>query len=74
MAGMTSYKPPTRFMVHTDAEDHFPEDEAEVVELPPQYSERRTLVTRSSGERPVSSANGQQVDETPQSASHPPPE
>lgn len=78
IAGMTSYQPVTRFIVHSDAEDLFPEDEAEVVELPPQYSERRTLATVPTGERPassmtgLSSTNGRHVDEPPQSTSHPP--
>ncbi|KAI0932081.1 hypothetical protein AcV7_000717 [Taiwanofungus camphoratus] len=38
VAGMPSYQAPARFILHTDAEDAEPE---EVVELPPQYSERR---------------------------------
>ncbi|KJA29411.1 hypothetical protein HYPSUDRAFT_516676 [Hypholoma sublateritium FD-334 SS-4] len=41
-AGMTAYKP-SRYILHTDVEDALPptvEDE-EVIELPPQYSERR---------------------------------
>ncbi|KAL4242228.1 hypothetical protein ABKN59_001932 [Abortiporus biennis] len=42
MAGETAYKAPTRFILHTDLEEAVPDDEhAEVVELPPQYSERR---------------------------------
>ncbi|KAH0838253.1 hypothetical protein J3R83DRAFT_6509 [Lanmaoa asiatica] len=80
MAGMTSYQPATRFIVHTDAEDHVSEDEAEVVELPPQYSVRQTPAARHTGERPMSSVTGlsstdfaylseQQVDEAPQSYS-----
>jgi hypothetical protein len=41
MAGVTGYAP-SRFIVHTDAEDELPEPNGEgVVELPPQYSERR---------------------------------
>lgn len=41
MAGVATYKP-TRYIVHTDLEEAQPPDEgAEVVELPPQYSERR---------------------------------
>ncbi|GJE87649.1 SKG6 domain-containing protein [Phanerochaete sordida] len=40
MAGETTYRP-TRFIVHQDLEEAVPEDEGEVVELPPQYSERR---------------------------------
>ncbi|KAK7059029.1 hypothetical protein VNI00_001653 [Paramarasmius palmivorus] len=42
MAGMTAYKP-SRFIVHTDAEDVPPvPEEEEVVELPPRYTERRS--------------------------------
>ncbi|TEB35184.1 hypothetical protein FA13DRAFT_1728999 [Coprinellus micaceus] len=42
MAGVTSYTP-SRFIVHTDADDELPPpDEDGVVELPPQYTERRT--------------------------------
>lgn len=44
MAGATSYKP-TRFIVHQDLEEAVPQDEGdEVVELPPQYSERRAPI------------------------------
>lgn len=84
MAGMSSYTP-TRFIVHTDVEDHVSEAEAEVVELPPQYSERRTPAVGHTGERPISSVtglsstdlaylSGQQVDESPRPTPHPPPE
>ncbi|KAG7099141.1 hypothetical protein E1B28_001012 [Marasmius oreades] len=42
MAGSTSYKP-SRFIVHTDAEDVPPQqEEEETVELPPVYSERKS--------------------------------
>ncbi|KAF7320060.1 Methionine vitamin-b12 [Mycena kentingensis (nom. inval.)] len=38
---MSAYKPPSRFMMHTDAEDvDLPENEDGVVELPPSYVER----------------------------------
>lgn len=78
-AGMPIYQP-TRFIVHTDAEDRVPEDEVEVVELPPQYSERRAPTKG----RPASSvarlsssdlayASGQHAVESPQSTPHPPP-
>lgn len=41
MAGLTTFKQP-RFILHTDAEDeNVPPHEDEVVELPPQYTERR---------------------------------
>ncbi|KAK1229656.1 hypothetical protein PQX77_007218 [Marasmius sp. AFHP31] len=40
MAGVSSYKP-SRFVLHTDAEDAPPQEEEEVVELPPMYSERK---------------------------------
>ena len=72
MAGVSGYQPVPRFILHTDAEDHFPEGAPEVVELPPQYSERRAPPT---GDRPTSSATGlssvigQRVDEP---ISHPP--
>ncbi|KAF9481016.1 hypothetical protein BDN70DRAFT_931251 [Pholiota conissans] len=40
-AGVTPYKP-SRFIVHTDVEDVLPPTaEEEVIELPPQYTERR---------------------------------
>lgn len=45
MAGIPSVpKPPTRYIVHTDLEEELPEEEPEVVELPPQYSERRAPI------------------------------
>ena len=76
MAGMSSYQPATRFIVHTDAEDGVPAGEDEVVELPPQYSERRAPAathTEVSSVTGLSSTNlaylsGQ--DEAPQSDSH----
>jgi hypothetical protein len=40
MAGQSAYKNATRLIVHTDADDILPDDNG-VVELPPQYSERR---------------------------------
>lgn len=40
MAGVSSYKP-SRFILHTDIEDTVPPETEEVVELPPQYTERR---------------------------------
>jgi hypothetical protein len=40
MAGLTGYKP-SRFVLHTDAEDDIPPNEDGVVELPPQYSATR---------------------------------
>jgi hypothetical protein len=43
MAGVNAYKP-QRFIVHTDADDILPPPNDEgVVELPPQYSERRAV-------------------------------
>ncbi|KAF8560298.1 hypothetical protein OG21DRAFT_1480124 [Imleria badia] len=45
LAGITGHQPTTRFIVHTDAEDPVSEREVEVVELPPQYSERQTVGT-----------------------------
>ncbi|KAF5355845.1 hypothetical protein D9756_004124 [Leucocoprinus leucothites] len=42
MAGASLYKSPSRIVVHTDAEDVLPPPNADgVVELPPQYTERR---------------------------------
>ncbi|KAF8445873.1 hypothetical protein L210DRAFT_3610469 [Boletus edulis BED1] len=77
MAGIPTYQHSTRFIVHTDAED-VPAGEAEVVELPPQYSERRIP-----GERPTSSVtalsstnlaylSGPHADGPPHSTPHPP--
>lgn len=44
-AGITSYKPPPRFILHTDLEElHPPQEEEEVIELPPQYSESRAPI------------------------------
>jgi len=40
MAG-ASNPTPSRFIVHTDVEDALPPNEGGIVELPPQYSERR---------------------------------
>ncbi|PIL31854.1 hypothetical protein GSI_06558 [Ganoderma sinense ZZ0214-1] len=41
-AGVSSYQPPARFILHTDIEDDVPPPpEEEVIELPPQYTERR---------------------------------
>lgn len=46
MAGVSDYKAPSRILVHTDAEDVLPPPNADgVVELPPQYSERRGGLT-----------------------------
>ena len=43
MAGVKAYQP-SRFIVHTDADDDLPQpDDDGVIELPPQYSERRIL-------------------------------
>ncbi|KAG2042709.1 hypothetical protein BDR03DRAFT_944050 [Suillus americanus] len=39
-AGQTTYQPPTRIIVHTDADDVVPDDNG-LIELPPQYSEHR---------------------------------
>lgn len=41
-AGVSPYAPSARFILHTDIEDDLPPPpEDEVIELPPQYSERR---------------------------------
>ena len=51
MAGEPSYKPTPRYIVHTDIEDvQPPEPEGEVIELPPQYSERQPM---SAGLSPI---------------------
>ena len=43
MAGVKAYQP-SRFIVHTDADDDLPQPNDDgVIELPPQYSERRML-------------------------------
>jgi hypothetical protein len=54
MAGVSAYKP-SRFIVHTDVEDELPPPNQDgVVELPPQYSERRgPLATTGSTSRDI---------------------
>lgn len=48
MAGIPAYTAPSRFILHTDMEDTGPpEGEGDVVELPPQYSERRAPLNPS---------------------------
>jgi len=47
MAGASNHTP-SRFIVHTDVEDALPPNEDGIVELPPQYSERRGLVVMNS--------------------------
>ncbi|OJA16194.1 hypothetical protein AZE42_00137 [Rhizopogon vesiculosus] len=56
MAGQTAYRNPTRFIVHNDVDDVVPDDNG-VVELPPQYSERRQplALQPESAQRPMSS-------------------
>ncbi|KAG2103473.1 uncharacterized protein F5147DRAFT_281425 [Suillus discolor] len=41
-SAQTAYQPPTRIIVHTDADDVVPDNNG-VVELPPQYSEHRGI-------------------------------
>ncbi|KAG1791138.1 hypothetical protein EV424DRAFT_1549426 [Suillus variegatus] len=41
-SAQTAYQPPTRIIVHTDADDVVPDSNG-VVELPPQYSEHRGI-------------------------------
>lgn len=42
LAGVSSYKSPSHIIVHTDAEDDLPPPNVDgIVELPPQYTERR---------------------------------
>ena len=43
-AAMAGTSQPPRFILHTDAEDSLTPNEASVVELPPQYSERRAPI------------------------------
>jgi hypothetical protein len=40
MAGVSAYRP-SRFILHTDVEEAFPTEEEDIVELPPQYTDRR---------------------------------
>lgn len=50
MAGVSAYTP-SRFILHTDVEDVLPPPNDDgVVELPPQYSERRALAPSSFGD------------------------
>ncbi|KAF9237312.1 hypothetical protein BU15DRAFT_76033 [Melanogaster broomeanus] len=62
MAGVTGYQPVARFVVHTDAEDVVPSDNSEVIELPPQYSERLAPAASLVQQRPVSSCDSKFVD------------
>ncbi|KAF8846315.1 hypothetical protein BDN67DRAFT_1019991 [Paxillus ammoniavirescens] len=84
MAGMTNHQVPARFIVHTDAADVIPANDAEVVELPPQYSERLRSAAPVVQQRPMSTATqysstdlayapGSYVDEPSQATPHPPP-
>jgi hypothetical protein len=40
MAGVSAYKP-SRFILHTDVDEVVPDEEQDIVELPPQYTDRR---------------------------------
>lgn len=40
MAGVSAYRP-SRFILHTDVEETLPIEEMDIVELPPQYTDRR---------------------------------
>lgn len=75
MAGIPSYQPTTRFIVHTDADDRPAEGEPEVVELPPQYSERRApLVNHTEvSSTDLAYLGGQHAGDPPRPTSHPPP-
>ena len=44
LAGETAYKP-TRYIVHNDLEEANPDEQEELVELPPQYADRRDPAT-----------------------------
>ncbi|KAI0698426.1 hypothetical protein C8T65DRAFT_697871 [Cerioporus squamosus] len=49
-AGVSTYQTPARFILHTDIEDDLPPPPVdEVIELPPQYSERRAPAPGASG-------------------------
>ncbi|KAH7883520.1 hypothetical protein F5I97DRAFT_1814089 [Phlebopus sp. FC_14] len=87
MMSASGSQTPTRFIVHTDAEDVVPAD-AQLVELPPQYTERRaplapqlsssTIPRATSSEilHPSSDLTyppGSYVDEPPEFSMHPPP-
>lgn len=57
-AGMSAPSPTRRIILHTDIEDELPPpQEEEVIELPPQYSERRRTVS-TSVYAPESSSSG----------------
>lgn len=56
LAGTSAYTPSPRFIVHTDVEDDLHPSEDEIVELPPLYSDRRSLSPHLS---PVLSSNTQ---------------
>ena len=68
MAGVPTYKPPPRFILHTDLEEMPPpQEEEEIIELPPQYSESRAPIAGltttppqppMSGKRPPEPDNG----------------
>ncbi|RPD55835.1 hypothetical protein L226DRAFT_518465 [Lentinus tigrinus ALCF2SS1-7] len=61
-AGVSTYQPPARFILHTDIEDDIPPPpEDEVIELPPQYTERRAPPPAHSG----SSQTGQHSPSSP---------
>jgi hypothetical protein len=60
-AGMRDYNKPQRLILHTDAEDAVPGDQDdEVVELPPQYNERRAPIPHLNGSLTPQSQNEQQ--------------
>ncbi|KAH8099403.1 hypothetical protein BXZ70DRAFT_1009212 [Cristinia sonorae] len=66
LAGAQPYKP-ARFILHTDIEEATPADEhEEVIELPPQYSERRGVIP-SVAEHGAGTA----TPSSPQSSHHP---
>ncbi|KIK87436.1 hypothetical protein PAXRUDRAFT_831835 [Paxillus rubicundulus Ve08.2h10] len=84
MAGMANPQAPARFIVHTDAADVIPANDAEVVELPPQYSERLRSAAPLVQQRPMSTATqyastdiayapGSYVDEPSRTTPYPPP-
>jgi len=58
LAGVSTYTPPSRFIVHTDVEDELSASEDEIVELPPQYSDRRRALPQHG---PVMMSNSQHM-------------
>lgn len=75
MAGVATYKPPPRFILHTDLEElQPPPEEDEIIELPPQYSESRAPIaglTNTPPQPPMSGKRPPEPDNAPGSSSLP---